>query len=60
MAGINPYITPADVEPPKTDKVEVKVIDDDTLSHFLGWLDERFSGWELPPPFTRSPWVDRW
>src|SRR4051794_34272892 len=42
------------VEPPKTDKVEVKVIADDTLAHFLGWLDTRFSGWELPRLFLET------
>jgi integrase len=43
-----------DVEPPKTDKVEVKVIDDDTLTHFLAWLDERFHGWPLPRLFLET------
>lgn len=42
------------VEPPKTDKIEVKVIGDDTLTHFLGWLDERFHGWELPRLFLET------
>jgi integrase len=43
-----------DVEPPKTDKIEVKVIADDTLTHFLDWLDTRFSGWELPRLFLET------
>jgi len=42
------------VEPPKTDKVEVKIIEDDTLTHFIGWLRERFSGWELPLLFIET------
>ncbi len=42
------------VEPPKTDKIEVKVIDDDTLTHFLGWLDERFGEWQLPRLFLEA------
>jgi integrase len=52
--GICPGNPWQDVEPPKTDKVEVKVIDDDTLTHFLGWLDERFHGWELPRLFLET------
>ena len=42
------------VEPPKTDRIEVKVIGDATLTHFLDWLDERFSGWELPRLFLET------
>lgn len=42
------------VEPPKTDKIEVKVIDDETLVHFLNWLDERFRGWSLPRLFVET------
>jgi len=42
------------VAPPKTDRVEVRVIEDDTLAHFLGWLDVRFSGWELPQLFIET------
>jgi integrase len=52
--GVCPGNPWADVEPPKTDKIEVKVIDDDTLTHFLGWLDKRFSGWELPRLFLET------
>ena len=52
--GICPGNPWQDVEPPKTDKIEVKVIDDDTLTHFLGWLDERFAGWELPRLFLET------
>jgi integrase len=52
--GVCPGNPWADVEPPKTDKIEVKVIDDDTLTHFLGWLDTRFSGWELPRLFLET------
>jgi hypothetical protein len=51
--GICPGNPWADVEPPKTDKIEVKVIDD-TLTHFLNWIDERFSGWELPRLFLET------
>ena len=43
-----------EVEPPKTDKGEVKIIEDDTLTHFLGWLQERFFGWELPLLFIET------
>src|SRR5205823_6599527 len=43
------------VEPPKTDKIEVKVIEDDTLTHFLGCLDERSSAWYLPLLFIDTP-----
>ena len=42
------------VEPPKTDKIEVKVIEDDTLTDFLNWLDERFQGWEFPRLFLET------
>ncbi len=42
------------VEPPKTDKVEVKIIEDETLTHFLGWLHKRFFGWELPLLFIET------
>lgn len=42
------------VEPPKTDKIEVKVIDDDTLEHFLCWLDARFGEWQLPRLFLET------
>jgi integrase len=52
--GICPSNPWEDVEPPKTDKIEVKVIDDDTLAHFLGWLDTRYSGWELPRLFVET------
>jgi integrase len=52
--GVCPGNPWADVEPPKTDKIEVKVIDDDTLTHFLGWLETRFSGWELPRLFLET------
>jgi integrase len=43
-----------EVEPPKTDKVEVKIIEDETLTHFLEWLTERFSGWKLPLLFIET------
>ncbi|MDB5311708.1 MAG: hypothetical protein JWO38_5910 [Gemmataceae bacterium] len=52
--GVCPGNPWQDVEPPKTDKIEVRIIDDDTLTHFLGWLDERFSGWELPRLFLET------
>ena len=52
--GICPGNPWQDVEPPKTDKIEVKVIDDETLTHFLGWLDKRFFGWELPRLFLET------
>jgi integrase len=52
--GVCPGNPWADVAPPKTDKIEVKVIDDETLTHFLGWLDNRFSGWELPRLFLET------
>jgi integrase len=52
--GICPGNPWQEVEPPKTDKVEVKVIEDDTLTHFLDWLDARFSGWELPRLFLET------
>ncbi len=44
----NPW---ADVTPPMTDRIEVRVIDDETFTHLLGWLDARFSGWVLPRVF---------
>ena len=34
--------------------MEVKIIEDDTLTHFLGWLKERFFGWKLPLPFIET------
>jgi len=43
-----------DVEPPKTDEVEVKVIKEDTLTDFLGWLRKRYFGWELPMLFIET------
>jgi integrase len=52
--GICPHNPWEDVTPPKTDKLEVKIIDDETLNHFLTWLDERFSGWELPRLFLET------
>jgi integrase len=52
--GICPDNPWKDVALPKTDKAEVRVIGDDTLEHFLGWLDERFSGWELPRLFIET------
>jgi integrase len=52
--GICPGNPWQDVEPPKTDKVEVRVIEDETLTHFLDWLDKRFSGWELPRLFIET------
>jgi integrase len=52
--GICPGNPWQSVEPPKTDKIEVKVIEDDTLTHFLGWLDQRFSGWQLPRLFLET------
>jgi integrase len=52
--GICPGNPWAQVEPPKTDKIEVKVIEDDTLAHFLEWIDTRFSGWELPRLFLET------
>jgi integrase len=30
------------------------VIDDDTLTHFLGWIDKRFRSWELPRLFLET------
>jgi hypothetical protein len=39
------------VEPPKTDKLEVKLIDEETLTHFFDWLDRRYFGWVLPRLF---------
>jgi len=52
--GICPRNPWQDVEPPKTDKVEVQVIDEETLTHFLGWLDQRFFGWSLPRLFLET------
>ena len=49
--GICPGNPWEDVAPPKTDRVEVRLIDDDTLSDFLGWIDKKYSGWELPRLF---------
>src|SRR5260370_27137586 len=49
--GVCPGNPWEEVEPPKTDKVEVTVIEDDTLPHFLGWLKERVSDRELPLVF---------
>lgn len=41
----NPW---ADVEEPKTDRVEVKTVSDTELTEFLAWIDSRFAGWSLP------------
>lgn len=51
ICASNPW---EDVEPPKTDKVDVKVIEDETLTHFLAWIETRFSGWELPVLFIET------
>ncbi|MBX9582548.1 MAG: hypothetical protein K2X87_19760 [Gemmataceae bacterium] len=40
--------------PPKTDKIEVQVIGDDTLTHLMGWLDVRYAGWPLPRLFLEA------
>ncbi len=47
----NPW---SDVTPPKTDKPEVRVIDDETLTDFLRWIDTRYSAWELPRLFLET------
>lgn len=52
--GICPGNPWADVSPPKTDKVEVRVIEDDTLTHFLAWIDDRYFGWPLPRLFLET------
>ena len=43
-----------DVTAPKTDKIDVRPIEDETLTHFLGWLGQRFEGWELPQLFIET------
>jgi integrase len=52
--GVCPGNPWQDVEPPKTDRIEVRVIDEDTLSHFLAWLDGRYFGWQLPRLFIET------
>lgn len=43
-----------DVTPPKTDKPEVRVIDEAVLADFLRWIDDRYSGWALPRLFLET------
>ncbi len=52
--GICPGNPWQDVAPPKTDRPEVRVIEDDTFAHFLAWIDGRYSGWELPRLFLET------
>jgi integrase len=48
LVTANPW---GDVAPPKTDKLPIKTVSDERVSHFLGWTDRRFSGWNLPRLF---------
>ncbi|HEX4590832.1 MAG TPA: site-specific integrase [Gemmataceae bacterium] len=52
--GICPGNPWQDVTPPKTDMIDVRPIEDETLTHFLGWLNQRFDGWELPRLFIET------
>jgi integrase len=47
----NPW---AEVSQPKTDKLEVRSIDDETLTRFLAWIEKKYSGWELPRLFLET------
>lgn len=47
----NPWM---DVTPPKTDKLQVRSIDEATLARFLAWIDIKYSGWELPRVFLET------
>jgi integrase len=48
IVSANPW---ADIAVPKRDKLTIKIVSDEQISHFLGWTDERFSGWKLPRVF---------
>lgn len=48
IASGNPW---QDVSPPKCDKLPVRYITDEQYAEFVGWLGERFGGWELPRLF---------
>jgi integrase len=52
--GICPGNPWEDVDPPKTDKIEVRVIEEETFTHFLAWIDKKYSGWELPRLFLET------
>jgi integrase len=52
--GVCPGNPWQDVAPPKTDRVEVRVIEDDILADFVAWIDKKYSGWELPKLFLET------
>lgn len=49
VCPVSPF---ADVQPPKTDRPQVRLPDDNHLTDFLAWINERFGGWELPRLFV--------
>ena len=50
LAG-NPW---QDVEPPKADKLEVRVATDDMIEHLYRWIADRFGDWSFPKLFLST------